>query len=566
MKRQAFRPDPRTEVLAFNPKAWDFFFDGGRTEDVKVADGIAVVSIDGPLEHHRSWIWDSYDEITERIAEAFEEDEVQAVVLRIDSPGGDAAGATEAHKKIRSLRKKHDKPLFAYANEQMCSAAYELGCAADEIWLPKTGEVGSVGVIATVVDRTKANTKAGVTVRLITTGQRKGDGNPNKPFTSDVEDAIRAHVDYLGQVFFKVVARSRGMTPRAVAGLEAGVFMGDTAVKAKLADGVAGWDAFLARVRDRIGGAGAEDASGENDGGGSESRFSTRKGKHMGLDEAKKAVASALTRVSSAKSDSERRKAIAAYNAAERELARLQSKARSKREEDEEDEEDEESEDEESEDEEDEEDCEDEEDEEDEEDDDSTGASSTGGSSTGSTDAVAASNDKALNAKSGLHTYHRLFRLCTQVTGERDVAAVFGALDAMGQRLKAAAKIEKRVARLETRARGREVDALLDRAATDGKITPAARASLREKGMSDPSWLKGHLKALPKTVRSEEDSFLPPHLQQHGPSQGLDMQNLTPEQRKILETQARDTGLTLEEFAKRAGTRGAATMSTPPRS
>lgn len=169
----------------------------------------------------------------------------RAVVLCIDSPGGEAAGATYAHRKLRSLRKRYRCPLFAYANETCCSAAYELACAADEIWMPDTGTIGSIGVIATLFDRTSMNKKMGLNVELVTSGEQKADGHADRPITDDIRARMQERVLDLATVFWRVVAKSRGTTPKAVAGLEAAVFTADNAIDVGIADGIAGWDKFL---------------------------------------------------------------------------------------------------------------------------------------------------------------------------------------------------------------------------------------------------------------------------------------------------------------------------------
>jgi ClpP class serine protease len=241
------------EILAIEPQAFEFsyLYTGVQPND-RTDDNIAIVQINGPLEHHRTAWWDSYESIVCRVecAMAGEGDvgPASAVVLCIDSPGGEAAGATWAHRKLKSLRKKYNVPLYAYANEMACSAAYELACAADEIWLPDTGTVGSIGVIATLFDRTEQNKKTGFNVELITSGAEKADNHADRVIDDGVRSRMQGRVDELATVFWRVVAKARGTSPDAIASLEAGVFIGHDAVAAGIADGVAGWDRMLKNV------------------------------------------------------------------------------------------------------------------------------------------------------------------------------------------------------------------------------------------------------------------------------------------------------------------------------
>jgi signal peptide peptidase SppA len=267
-----FRSELRLgEALAIQPQALDFsYLWTGICPNDRTEDGIAIVRVNGPLEHHRTFWWDSYESILQRVEGAMTGQDLvaydeyangwkkdyeapaaipaRAVVLCLDSPGGEAAGATYAHRKLRRLRKQYNVPLYAYANEMAASAAYELAAACDEIWLPDTGSVGSIGVIATLFDRTKANERAGLRVELLTSGEEKADNHADRPLTDEIRARMQGRVDELAQIFFRVVAKARGTSPAAVASLEAGMFIGQQAVDVGIADGVASWDAFLSTV------------------------------------------------------------------------------------------------------------------------------------------------------------------------------------------------------------------------------------------------------------------------------------------------------------------------------
>lgn len=536
------RSDGR-RVFALHPKAVGQSFDTPELGPAEVReDGIAIVSVCGPLEHHRSWMFDSYDDILSRVEAALRLDETRALVMCFDSPGGDAAGATEAHRKIRRLRKKYGKPVYSYANESAYSAAYELACAADELWLPDTGGVGSVGVIAMVMSQDRANTKAGIDIRLITSGSEKADSHPDRPLTDEIVGRMQERVDYLAEVFFGVVAESRGMTVQAVKDLEAGVFHGSIALEKGLADGVAGWDKFLSLIGRAISSAPGSDA--DQSAMQARGRVSVKSGRSGSRYEAKMASKKllslmtardeAMAAVASASSDAERKQLLAKFEAAASELALFKSQSSKSEEEDMKHKsksksaksEDEEPSEEDGPDEEDcEEDAEDEEPKEDAEDD----PEGTDGSTDGEEDAEEA---KAFySAKTGLYTPQRLVRLCQQVTGKKGIREMFGSLDAMGIRVKSAVKTEKRLARLEGENRKNRVEKMLAQAKRDGKITRAQVDNLRAKGMADPKFLKGFLADLPKIIRTVDDGPAMPRMDSSGNLVGMPT---TSDQEKIM--------------------------------
>ncbi|HTQ46655.1 MAG TPA: S49 family peptidase [Polyangiaceae bacterium] len=232
-----------------DPQAFDIeMFLEPPAENETLTGGVCIVRIRGPLEHHtagKNMCWDSYEDLVARAACAFEDSGVNAVVLDIDSPGGEAAGSMQCHRMLRKLRQQSGKPLYAYANETACSAAYAIASACDEIWLPDTGVAGSIGVIATLFDRMKANDREGIIKELITSGEFKTDGHADRPITDGVRSRMQARVDRFADVFWDVVAAARKTSSRAVASLEAGVFVGQDAVRVGIADGVMARDAFI---------------------------------------------------------------------------------------------------------------------------------------------------------------------------------------------------------------------------------------------------------------------------------------------------------------------------------
>src|SRR5579872_2930810 len=119
----------RTGLLALHKAHWGSEFDvGGRPQKpFEEAGAVAVVSICGPLYQRRDpwgW-WDSYEEIEERARAAFESPS-KKVLLRIDSPGGDAAGCFELSRALRAMSEESGKELITYVDGMCASAAYTI--------------------------------------------------------------------------------------------------------------------------------------------------------------------------------------------------------------------------------------------------------------------------------------------------------------------------------------------------------------------------------------------------------------------------------------------------------
>lgn len=247
------------------PKAFGFYYDVPRSlqfDPEAIDAGVATMCIRGPLEHHAcSWMH-SYECIAHEAERALAHAEVRALAFKIDSPGGVAAGMGETHKFLREMQAQYGKPIFAFANEMACSAAYALASACREVWTTEAGHVGSVGVILCTVDESASLDKMGVKVRYLVTGARKADMHPGTEITEEVLDVAQRKVDKLGAQFFQAVAKARAKapggkklaSPDAVRALQAGVFVGSDAVAAGLADGIASWPKFLGYVKQAVAG------------------------------------------------------------------------------------------------------------------------------------------------------------------------------------------------------------------------------------------------------------------------------------------------------------------------
>lgn len=181
---------------------------------------------------------------------AIESDSVKAVVLDIDSPGGIVHGTAELANLIFAARGR--KPIVAVANAQADSGAYFIGSQADEFVSIPTGLVGSIGVIAEHIDRSKAEAMAGLKTTLIAAGKFKVEGNPHEPLSTAGRQHAQTLVDSFYEMFVGAVARGRGVSAEAVRdGFGQGRTLGS---KAALAAGMIDRIATLEEVVTQLGG------------------------------------------------------------------------------------------------------------------------------------------------------------------------------------------------------------------------------------------------------------------------------------------------------------------------
>ena len=115
---------------------------------------------------------------------AFEDKGAQAVVLRINSPGGSPVQSGIVNDEIRRLKAKHNKKVYAVVEEVCASGAYYIAVAADEIYVDKASIVGSIGVLMDGFGFTGLMDKLGVERRLLTAGENKGMLDPFSPLST----------------------------------------------------------------------------------------------------------------------------------------------------------------------------------------------------------------------------------------------------------------------------------------------------------------------------------------------------------------------------------------------
>ena len=214
------------------------------TQPFAVVDGIAVIEIAGTLVHRGAWIGQSsgltsYEGIAAQLQAALADPGVRGIALDIDSFGGEVAGAFDLADRIRAARLQ--KPVQAFVAEHALSAGYVLASQADHIILPRTGAVGSIGVVALHTDMSGALDQKGIAVTLIHAGAHKVDANPYQPLPEAVHDQMQRELEVVRFLFAETVAAGRGdrLTQVAALATEAAVFRGADAIAAGLADDLA---------------------------------------------------------------------------------------------------------------------------------------------------------------------------------------------------------------------------------------------------------------------------------------------------------------------------------------
>ena len=226
-------------------------------KNYEVIEGVAIIPIEGVLAKRMNLFTEisggtSMQLIERDFKAAMEDPQVKSILLVIDSPGGTVDGTEELGSLI--FRNRGRKAITAYADSLMGSAAYWIGSAADEIVMSgDTTQVGSIGVVATHLDVSKAEESAGYKTTEIVAGKYKRIASSYAPLSEEGRATIQDIVDHLYSVFVRGVAMNRGVSEEKVLNdmADGRIFLGQKAIKAGLVDRMETLDETIGRMSKR---------------------------------------------------------------------------------------------------------------------------------------------------------------------------------------------------------------------------------------------------------------------------------------------------------------------------
>lgn len=223
-----------------------------QTDYLEIRDGIAVVQVRGPIFRYANLFTElsgatALSVLTRDFHRAAEDPMVRAILLAVDSPGGEATDIAEFAAMVRETHETR-KPVTAYVGGVGASAAYWIAAAAGEVVVSDTALLGSIGVVSTWRDSSAREAAAGIKTYEIVSSQ-----SPQKrldPATDEGRGAIQALVDRLATEFIAAVARYRGVGEEKVMADfgKGGLVVGVDAVAAGMADRSGSFEKTLAAL------------------------------------------------------------------------------------------------------------------------------------------------------------------------------------------------------------------------------------------------------------------------------------------------------------------------------
>lgn len=227
----------------------DYFKAKDKKLDFSVKDKIAVIYAEGTIfDGVKGEPGDIYDgEYVKMIRKIRKDDNIKAIVLRVNSPGGSSLSSDNILREL-DLCKQAGKPIVVSMGDVAASGGYFIACHADSIFAERSTITGSIGVfgLIPILEKTMRN-KLGITYDTVRTGKYSTFGTPFFDFSPEESALIQGRVDGIYADFLNKVATGRKRTPEAINEIAQGrVWTGQKAKEIGLVDDIGGLDRALA--------------------------------------------------------------------------------------------------------------------------------------------------------------------------------------------------------------------------------------------------------------------------------------------------------------------------------
>lgn len=224
------------------------------------AETVAILHANGPIisgsgydpfTGTRSYL--GSDTFIRQVNRLRENDNVAGVILRVDSPGGDAIASDQMLRAVRRL--VEEKPVVVSMSNVAASGGYYIAAAPQVRIIAYPGtQTGSIGVFTMMLNLRQMYDKLGITKEILTRGRFAAIDSDYKPMTEPEREKLRSYVDAIYDTFLSRVAEARDEDVEAIHELAQGrVWMGTQALENGLVDELGGFRAAVAAVKDAAG-------------------------------------------------------------------------------------------------------------------------------------------------------------------------------------------------------------------------------------------------------------------------------------------------------------------------
>jgi protease-4 len=224
-----------------------------KSKNITSSNRIAVIIAEGEIVGGNATGVISSERFAKEIRKARKDDNIKAIILRVNSPGGSVIASEVIWREMAEAKKA--KPLYVSMGEVAASGGYYIAAPADTIVAQPNTITGSIGIFGMMFNAQELlNDKLGITVDVVKTGELSDFMNPTRPMTEVERNIIQGTVEDGYETFISRVAEGRGMSPEAVKEVASGrVWTGNQAKERGLVDVLGGLNTTIELAAARIG-------------------------------------------------------------------------------------------------------------------------------------------------------------------------------------------------------------------------------------------------------------------------------------------------------------------------
>src|SRR5690625_987696 len=213
---------------------------------------IAVLNLEGVIQDVSTFLSEGYDhqQFLNMIEQAGEDSTVEAIILKVNSPGGAVGETAQIHRKLVELQEEYDKPIYVSMGATAASGGYYVAAPADKIFAEPSTITGSIGVIMESINYSGLAEKYGVDFNTIKSGKHKDIMSPNREMTKEEREILQSMIDEMYDDFVQVIVDGRQMDEATVREVGDGrVYTGRQAQAVGLVDEVGTFEDALEAIR-----------------------------------------------------------------------------------------------------------------------------------------------------------------------------------------------------------------------------------------------------------------------------------------------------------------------------
>jgi len=215
---------------------------------------IAVLNLEGVIQDVElsPFLSEGYNhqEFLKMIDQAGTDASVEAIILKVNSPGGAVGETAQIHRKLVEMQEKYEKPIYVSMGTTAASGGYYVAAPADKIFAEPSTLTGSIGVIMENINYSELAENHGIHFNTIKSGKHKDIMSPNRDMTKEEREILQSMIDEMYDDFVQVIVDGRQIDETTVREIGDGrIYTGKQAQEVGLVDEIGNFDDTVEAIK-----------------------------------------------------------------------------------------------------------------------------------------------------------------------------------------------------------------------------------------------------------------------------------------------------------------------------